>query len=147
MLKIYPPVYFLIFALLMWLSNLWFPLISCESSPYLASFFLILGLACDLIAINTFLRLKTTFNPFKIEQTSKLATTGLYKYSRNPMYLGLLLILIAWFFWLGSFSPIIWVFVYMWWLTKVQILREEQLLLEKFSDQYTEYQQSVSRWF
>ena len=146
MLKIYPPVYFLIFALLMLLSDLWFPLISCEPSPYLATFFLVLGLAIDLIALNTIFRLKTTFNPFKIEQTSTLATTGLYKYSRNPMYLGSLLILIAWFFCLGSFSPIIWLIVYIWWLTKVQILREEQLLLEIFGDQYTDYQQSVSRW-
>jgi protein-S-isoprenylcysteine O-methyltransferase Ste14 len=65
------------------------------------------GLVLDVYSIIGFLRARTTVNPMRITATSELVTTGLYRWSRNPMYFGLIVVLTGWGITLGSFTPFI----------------------------------------
>ena len=78
--------------------------------------------------------------------TSHLVTSGLYRYSRNPMYLGLLMMLIGWGLYLGSLSPLSMLPLFIRLLTKKQIEPEEIILMDKFGQEYKYYQQRVRRW-
>lgn len=115
--------------------------------PLLAAGVLVaLGAIIGLLALLAFWQHATTVNPHQPQHTSALVTGGIYRFSRNPMYLGLLCWLIAWACWLSSFwsllGPIVFV-VYMTWL---QILPEEQHLAVRFGTDYLDYQQRVRRW-
>ena len=76
-----------------------------------------------------------------------LVTTGLYRYSRNPMYMGMLVMLVGWWVWLGSVTPILLLPAFIIILTKMQIEPEEQALEAHFGEQYLAYKRQVSRWF
>ena len=71
---------------------------------------------------------------------------GVFRFSRNPMYLGLLLLLIGWAVWLGSASPWLVPPLFVIILTFVQIIPEEQALSRNFGEQYVSYRESVARW-
>ena len=71
---------------------------------------------------------------------------GLYRFTRNPMYLGMLTWLAGWGIYLGSLSPLIMLPVFIWVLTVQQIIPEETVLAEKFGDDYLAYKQKVRRW-
>lgn len=106
-----------------------------------------LGLLIEFIALFMFLRARTTVSPLSPQKTNKLVVTGLYKYSRNPMYLGLTLLLIAWAVWLANPLATLILLCFVWWITKFQIEPEEEILREKFGKDYEEYQSRVGRWF
>ena len=72
---------------------------------------------------------------------------GLYKYSRNPMYLGLAFLLIAYAIWLSNPLSTLVILGFVWWITKFQIEPEEEILQEKFGNEFIEYQNRVGRWF
>lgn len=98
------------------------------------------------IAIRQFIRAKTTINPMAPDNADKLVIKGLYRISRNPMYLGVLFLLLAWAVYLQnilSFAPPILFVVFM---TLFQIKPEEKALRKKFGTQYDEYSKSVRRW-
>jgi len=101
----------------------------------------------NLMAIGQFLRSKTTISPVKPEKASKLVTTGLYQFSRNPMYLGLLLALLAWALWLGNAFNVLLAAFFVMYMNKFQILPEEEALLKLFGKEYTAYCTLVRRWF
>ena len=109
---------------------------------------IIMGVAMllDLWSLYLFFRAKTTVHPMKPGNTSYLVTVGLYKISRNPMYLGLLVILIGWAVYLGSTSPLLLPPLFVWILNKHQIETEEIILTEKFGQEYRDYQRRVRRW-
>ena len=90
-----PPIVTLICALLIYLSKPIFPEHNFNYSSELSLFFLIFGFIIILISFQRFKKEKTTINPINIEKASSLVTGGIFKYSRNPMYLGMLLILIS----------------------------------------------------
>jgi protein-S-isoprenylcysteine O-methyltransferase Ste14 len=73
-------------------------------------------------------------------------TDGVFRVSRNPMYLGLVLLLIGWAVWLGSASPWLVPPLFVIVLTVVQIIPEERVLHRLFGEQYVSYQRSVARW-
>ena len=91
-------------------------------------------------AIGITIRIK----PFK--RSSVLVTTGPYRYSRNPMYLGLVLILIGIAILQGSISPVLVIPVFIWLITNNIIKKEEKMLEETFGDAYLEYKKQVRRW-
>jgi len=70
----------------------------------------------------------------------------MYTFTRNPMYLGMLLLLIGWVFWVGNPLGVPMLFVYVWYLTRFQIKPEERVLAELFGDQYIDYMRQVRRW-
>ncbi|MEO1251623.1 MAG: isoprenylcysteine carboxylmethyltransferase family protein [Pseudomonadota bacterium] len=104
------------------------------------------GLAIDLISVAAFLRAKTTVNPMAPERAEHLVVDGLYRISRNPMYLGLLLILIGWGVWLGNPLSLLIIPAWMFVITEIQIKPEERALSQVFGDDYDAYRRRVRRW-
>ena len=100
-----------------------------------------------LLGVASFRRASTTVNPTRPEGTSALVVGGVYRYSRNPMYLGFLLGLVAWGLWLANLpalagGPLLLVL----WLDRFQIIPEERVLESKFGDDYRAYKRQVRRW-
>ncbi|MGB5599733.1 MAG: isoprenylcysteine carboxylmethyltransferase family protein, partial [Thiothrix litoralis] len=100
----------------------------------------------DFWSLGLFFRAHTTFNPIHPERTQALVTQGPYRYTRNPMYVGMLIILLGWSIWLGSISPFLLLPLFVWVLTKQQIIPEEKILEQTFGDAYLAYKRRVSRW-
>ena len=80
------------------------------------------------------------------QQTSELVTTGIYRLSRNPMYLGLLLVLTSWGIYLSNFLVLAVLPLFIFYITKFQIIPEERVMREKFGESFQDYKQSVRRW-
>ena len=141
-------MYMLLSAGLMWLLNQTLPLYHWLGRPWNAFGLIFIGAAIflDAWSLWLFFRAKTTFNPMNPSKTSYLVTSGLYCISRNPMYFGLLLMLIGWALYLGSISPILLLPLFVWLLTKMQIEPEEKILIDKFGQEYKNYQRRVRRW-
>lgn len=147
-LKIPPPVYVLIFAMLMYFLAQYWPVLTLFSEPVtnIAYVFVVIGIALDLSAVSQFFRSKTTLNPIKPNNTQQVVSTGMYRISRNPMYLGMLFILIAWAIHLAVLTPFLLLPIFMLVLTVQQIIPEEKILTQKFGASYLQYKQQVRRW-
>lgn len=99
-----------------------------------------------LPAVASFVRHETTVNPLSPNQATTLVTNGIYSISRNPMYVGMLLILIAFVVWLGAPSAFLAVGAFFLSIDQFQIKAEEQAMGRKFGQNYREYSQRVRRW-
>lgn len=132
----------------MWGLDQVFPITEWLVSPYnrVGLFIIVIGLLIDIWSLGQFFRAKTTPNPLQPEKTNKLVVQGMYRFTRNPMYLGMLIWLIGWAIYLGSLSPLIMLPVFIWVLTVQQIVPEEDVLTEKFGAGYLAYKQRVRRW-
>lgn len=104
------------------------------------------GLAIDLVSVAAFVKARTTVTPLAPEKASSLVTGGLYRFTRNPMYLGMLLILTGIAVLLASPINIAILGVFIAYITTFQIKPEEALLEAKFGEAYRKYMQSVRRW-
>lgn len=146
--KIPPPLYMVIFGGLMYLLATYYPVMTLLSAPInnFAYAFAGLALLIDLSALVLFFRMKTTPNPIKPENANKIVTRGMYRISRNPMYVGLLFWLIAWAIKLSVLSPFLLLPVFVWVLTVQQIIPEEKALEKKFGESYLNYKNRVHRW-
>ena len=115
-------------------------------TPWLAGGLVGVGLGFDLTGLWAFYRARTTFNPLQPGKATQIVTTGVYRYTRNPMYVGLLCQLCAWAVWLSQ--PLAWVgpplFVAL--INRLQIAPEERILAQKFGAEYRDYQARVRRW-
>ena len=147
-LKIPPPIYALTIAVLMWWLNNHFPIVHFIDAPWnkLGLGLIILAGVFDLWSLSLFFKKHTTFNPMKPEATTGLVITGLYKISRNPMYVGMLIMLFGFAIWLGSASPFLVLPLFYFVITAMQIKPEERFLLDKFGKEYQTYKDSVRRW-
>lgn len=147
-LVIPPPAYMLIFATSMWLLNQYLPVAHLISSPWNKLGFVVIAGAfmLDLTSLFLFFKRHTTPNPFAPNKASHLVTTGMYQFTRNPMYVGLTILLIGWGVYLGSLSPFLLIPLFMVVLTVQQIIPEEKVLEKLFGKQYIEYKKSVRRW-
>lgn len=144
-LKIPPPVIVGAGGLLNWFATPWAT--DLFSPPWLliAALIFVSGVF-GVAGVLGCLRCKTTVHPWSPDETSVLVTQGVFRLSRNPMYLALLLLLLAYYLYQPTwFSPLVFVVV-TWYLTRFQILPEERILSEKFGDQYAQYASSVRRW-
>ena len=144
--KIPPPIVTLLFGLSIYFSRGIFQATEIKYSVYIANLFLILGLAVLISAVRLFRKDKTTVNPLSPEQTTKLVTDGIFKYSRNPMYLGMTFILgsIAIFF--NMIGGIILIPLFCFYITKFQIIPEERAMSNLFSQDFDKYKQATRRW-
>ncbi len=106
-----------------------------------------LGCLITVISIFQFIKSKTTVDPAKPGKASNLVTGGIYKYSRNPMYLSMLLWLIVWVLSLGNAFNALFLAGFVKYMTKFQIIPEEDALKKTFGKEYTRYCTSVRRWF
>lgn len=117
--------------------------------PYqvgVAAILVALGITIDLVSIAAFRRAKTTVTPLAPENASQLVVTGLNRISRNPMYLGLLLILTGAMVWLGSGANVFILVSFVAYITAFQIKPEEDRLERIFGPQYQAYKRRVRRW-
>ncbi len=104
------------------------------------------GLLLDLVSVAAFFRARTTINPLSPHRSSALVVSGFYRFTRNPMYLGMLLLLLGWAAWLGQPLALAIVAAFVVLLEFLQIRPEERALEEKFGDDYRAYKRRVRRW-
>jgi protein-S-isoprenylcysteine O-methyltransferase Ste14 len=144
--KILPPIYFFAALLVMAGLHSFFPIARIVPSPfnYTGAALVVLGAASTLWAAMFFGKVGTPVKPF--EQSTVLVTAGLYRITRNPMYLGLVLALIGVALLLGSASPFLIIPVFVWWIRRRFVLREETFLEAIFGQEYRSYKTRVRRW-
>ena len=144
--KIPPPIVTLIFGLSIYFSRGIFQVVEIKYSFYFGILLLVLGFVILISAVRLFRKDKTTVNPLSPEQATKLVTDGIFKYSRNPMYLGMALVLgsIAVFF--NLIGGIILIALFCAYITKFQILPEERAMRDLFSDDFDKYTKVTRRW-
>lgn len=105
---------------------------------------LVLGIVISYAAERQFHQVGTTVHPF--EGSSQLVTDGLFRFSRNPMYLGMVLILLGVALLMGSLAPFGVILLFLWWTSIQFIRREEQMLATQFGQDWLEYKARVRRW-
>jgi protein-S-isoprenylcysteine O-methyltransferase Ste14 len=146
-LKIPPPILALCLALLMWFTSL-------LGQPFVVSFGLRVGVAFALAAIGqsisiaamvAFRRARTTVNPIKPSAASSLVSGGVYRFTRNPMYLGLLLTLLAWAAFLSNLLALLVVPVFVLYIDRFQVKPEERALMSLFGAEYAAYKNRVRK--
>lgn len=105
------------------------------------------GLAIAGLGLREFRRADTTFDPHRIDETSALVTSGPYRFTRNPMYVGLLAVLVGIGLVLGEIGAlVIGAFLFVAVLTALQIRPEEAMMVRLFGAEYEEYRRRVRRW-
>ena len=115
-------------------------------SPLLEIGLALVGIILLISAVGLFAKFNTTVNPMEPNKASSLVTNGLYNYTRNPMYLGLLLCLIAFVIWLQNPAAILGFVLFVITMTIFQIIPEEKVMSDKFGKEYEDYKARVRRW-
>lgn len=106
----------------------------------------LLGLAIDIAGVLSFRRARTTVNPLRPANSSALVTSGIYRHTRNPMYLGMATLLAAWATWLGTPWALFGIVAFVAWITRFQIIPEERVLANLFGADFAAYRARVRRW-
>ena len=147
-LKVPPPIVALVLALLMWLTPAVAGLVQIpDPARVLCAVVLVCaGQGISIAGMVVFRRAKTTVSPVKASLAYSLVIRGVYRYTRNPMYFGLLLTLLAWAVFLANPFAVLWVVVYVLYITRFQIIPEERLLASLFGAEYKAYKGRVRRW-
>lgn len=147
-LKIPPLIVVLICAGFIWLLSDAFPQLTIRGSMsvYVAGLLVSVGILMEFVSVVYFFRAKTTVNPVKPERSTQLVTAGLYRITRNPMYVGMLLLLTGYTIWKGNPLGILALWAFTVYMTTFQIKPEEGILLQHFGDAYTDYKKRVRRW-
>ena len=143
--KIPPPIVTLIFIFLIGFSNRLIEPFSFEYQTPLGVMIIICGLSVLISAARVFKQLETTINPMQPSQASKLAIIGPFKYTRNPMYLGMSIMLIGFGLFFGAKLTVCLVVMFVLYITVFQIIPEERAMQEKFTD-WKDYCLKVRRW-
>ncbi len=148
-LKIPPILIFLIFGGFMYLLDVILPVgyFDFFGRFVLIKIFIVLAMAICLTALFQFLRKRTTIDPSDPSKTTVLVTRGIYNYTRNPMYLSLLLLLLAWGLWLGNAFNTLFAAGFVAYINRFQIMPEETALRNRFGKAYDQYLVKVRRWF
>ncbi|WP_309679403.1 isoprenylcysteine carboxylmethyltransferase family protein [Polaromonas sp.] len=147
-LKIPPPAVAALTAGAMWGLSVLAPLVALAPALRVTAALLIalVGAGFDLAGIIAFWRAKTTVNPMKPDTSVALVCTGVYRFTRNPMYVGLALILLAWAVYLSSGWALLGPVAFGLYITRFQIRPEERVLAARFGSRYAAYQAGVPRW-
>jgi protein-S-isoprenylcysteine O-methyltransferase Ste14 len=106
----------------------------------------LLGGAISIAGVVSFARAKTTVNPLKPETASALVASGIYRWTRNPMYLGLLTVLLGWAAFLASPWGVLGPVIFVLYLNRFQIAPEERALERLFGASFVAYKSKVRRW-
>jgi|SRR5687767_4945816 len=147
-LKIPPIIVVLIFAALIWLTSRQAPSFNLPipGGPIVAVVVAFTGLAIAAAATILFRRAHTTLDPTKPAAASALITSGIFRRSRNPIYVGMLLLLLAWALYIGNLFAFLFLPGFVLYMNRFQIISEEKFLLSRFGDAFTAYQARVRRW-
>lgn len=146
--KIPPPLIGILVAAAMWGVSAIGPQIPIAADMrYAATAILAMaGGAFDVLGLLAFRASRTTVNPFKPDRASALVTRGVYRVTRNPMYVGLGFLLLAWAVFLCALLPFAGVAIYVLYITRFQIQPEERALAALFGEEYASYAARVRRW-
>lgn len=146
--KVPPVVLTAVLGIAAWVLAMYFPSVgtSFKGQYALAGLCFVAGAAFSVLGVKAFRDHKTTVNPTVPESTSQVVTTGVYRYTRNPMYVGFGFFLLAAVLFLGSLASLLVVPIYVVYMTRFQIKPEERVLLAKFGAPYGEYLAAVRRW-
>jgi protein-S-isoprenylcysteine O-methyltransferase Ste14 len=144
--RIRPPVYFLTAIVVMILLHSFFPITHWLASPwnYLGIVFIVLGGILTIRSVVLFRRVGTQTHP-GVKATA-LVHEGPFRFTRNPMYLGLIIILVGVAILLGSVSPLLVIPLMIWILHVKFILREEKWMENWFGEPYLDYKKKTRRW-
>lgn len=147
-LRVPPPIVALVLALLMWLTPTVVGLVQIPDPARVVSAVVLVcvGQGVGIAGVVAFRRAKTTINPVQASLASSLVTRGVYRYTRNPMYVGFLLTLLAWAVFLANPLAVLWVVAFMLYITRFQIIPEERVLASLFGAEYEAYKSRVRRW-
>jgi len=146
-MRLPPPLVTLIFAAIMFgLDNVYRAEIPSQISLAVAILFAVLAVVFLSPALVQFYKHKTTVNPYTPYKTSTLVTTGVYRFSRNPMYVGMAMALASWAFYLANSLCFILVGLFTVYITHFQIRFEEMALIEQFQEEFEQYAKRVRRW-
>ena len=144
--KIPPPIVTLVFGLSIYFSRGIFQVVEIKYSFYFGILLLVLGFVILISAVRLFKKDKTTVNPLSPEQATKLVTDGIFKYSRNPMYLGMALVLTSIAVFFNLLGGIILIALFCAYITRFQIIPEERAMRDLFSDDFDKYIKETRRW-
>ena len=147
-LKIPPGALVVLATSLMWLVAWFCPTLAFKFPVRLAValVFACAGLAIAGLGAAQFRRARTTVNPMTPESASALVTSGIYRFTRNPMYLGFLFVLLGWAVWLSNGLSFLFLPAFIFYMNRFQIEPEERALLAKFGQQFVTYTANVRRW-
>tara|TARA_B100001057_G_C22818516_1_gene938451 strand:- start:525 stop:977 length:453 start_codon:yes stop_codon:yes gene_type:complete len=144
--KIPPPIVTLFFGLCIFFSKSYFPDFNNQIFNVLGVISILLGITILFLAVRLFNKQNTTVNPIKIEKASSLVVAGIFQYSRNPMYLGMLFVLTGLMFKFNLIGGFIFTLLFMLFMTVFQIKPEEQIMSKLFGDEFNEYKKKVRMW-
>lgn len=146
--KIPPPAIAAVLALAMWGLSRVAPLVDVPKSLRLAvaAVILVAGVIFSVFGVLGFVRARTTLNPTQLQAASSLVTSGIYRLTRNPMYLGLSCQLVALALFLACGWALLGPVVFMLYIGRFQIAPEERGLATLFGSDYAEYKSRVRRW-
>lgn len=146
--RIPPPIVGLLSAGLMWLLARELPQyrIPAPGATEAAILLAMIGAAIDLAGLAAFRKARTTINPLRPEKASSLVQNGIYRYTRNPMYLGMLVLLLAWTAYLAHPAAFAMLPLFVLYLNRFQIAPEERALARLFGAEFDAYRNRVRRW-
>jgi len=146
--KIPPPVIGALVAAAMWSVSALGPQFPIATGPKYAAVAIlaVTGVAFDVLGLLAFRVSRTTVNPLKPERASAMVTSGVYRVSRNPMYVGMVLLLLAWAVYLSALLSFAGPPIFVLYITRFQIQSEERVLKGIFGEEYSAYAARVRRW-
>ena len=144
--KIPPPVVTLFFGLCIYSSQEYFPEYNLKFLTIVSYISYFAGLSVLILAVSLFKKQNTTVNPIKLENASYLVTSGIFEYSRNPMYLGMVLILLGLALMFNLIGGTLFTLLFTIYITKFQIRPEEEVMERLFREDFLRYKQNVRMW-
>jgi protein-S-isoprenylcysteine O-methyltransferase Ste14 len=146
--RIPPPVVGLLAAAAMWGIDRLFPSLRFPFAGHVAVAAVIgaVGLAVDIAGILQFWKLRTTVNPLRPEKVAALVTGGILRWTRNPMYLGMAVMLLGWAAYLSNPLSLLGIPCFVAYLDRFQIAPEERALQARFGAEFLAYRERVRRW-
>ena len=144
--KIPPPIVTLFFGLCIYFSRPYFPEFSNSVLNLLSIISFVVGIFVFAAAVSSFKKQKTTVNPISIENASSLVVSGIFKYSRNPMYLGMSFVLLGLAFKFNLIGGLLFTGIFMLFITIFQIKPEEVAMEKLFDQEWEDYTKNVRRW-
>ena len=146
MIKIPPPLIVLVLIISIYFSSKKIDLINIPLQLEISIFILSAGILIFVNPVLQFIKSKTTVNPIQFEEVNKLVISGIFKYSRNPMYLGLLLVLFGISIILNPIGGLFLIPLFILYLNLFQIIPEENAMVDLFKGEFLEYKENVRRW-
>jgi protein-S-isoprenylcysteine O-methyltransferase Ste14 len=147
-LKIPPAVLVAFTGALMWLASAATPATALviPGRSLCAAILMLTGVLLSGLGVASFRRAKTTVNPMKPASASVLVDGGIYRRTRNPMYLGFLVVLLGWAMFLSNIVAFLLLPAFVCYMNRFQIEPEEKALAATFGQQFAAYKTGVRRW-